>query len=125
MFSAVVQVVGSSADEATFLLVAEFEVSKQVLNVALSGDLDEHSLRRLAERVRDEILGLPGISVVRLGNARPFEISIEVSEAALRRWSLSFDDVVAAVRRSSNAADSARTALARPDHGPGQQSSGS
>jgi len=87
--------------EAESPLVSEFEVSKQVLNVALSGDLDEHSLRRLAERVRDEILGLPGISVVRLGNARPFEISIEVSESALRRWSLSFDDVVAAVRRSS------------------------
>ena len=82
-------------------VVGEFELAKQVINVALSGDVDELTLRRLGERVRDDLLTLPGISQARLSNVRPYEVSLEVSEAALRRWKLTFDDVIAAVRRSS------------------------
>ena len=55
----------------------------------------------LAERVRDEISALPGITQVELANVRPYEISIEVSEDALRRHGLTFDEVAMAVRRSS------------------------
>ena len=40
-------------------------------------------------------------TLVELANARPFEVSIEVSERALRRYGLTFDQVAAAVRRSS------------------------
>ncbi len=36
-----------------------------------------------------------------LTSVRPFEISIEVSENDLRRFGLRFDDIVAAIRRSS------------------------
>lgn len=82
-------------------VVSEFELAKQVINVALSGDVAESSLRQLGEQVRDDLLGLPGISQAKLSNVRPYEVSIEISEEALRRWGLSFDEVVAAVRRSS------------------------
>ena len=50
---------------------------------------------------RDEIARLPGISNVELVASRNHEIAIEVSEHALQRHDLSFDDVVAAVQRSS------------------------
>ena len=44
---------------------------------------------------------LPEVSLVELASVRPYEISIEVSEAALRRHHLTFDDVADAVRASS------------------------
>jgi len=82
-------------------VVAEVTSRRQVVNLAVFGDTDEHSLRNLAEDVRDDLLALPEISQVDLLNARPFEISVEVSETALRRHGLTFAQVADAVRRSS------------------------
>jgi multidrug efflux pump subunit AcrB len=74
---------------------------RPVVDVAIAGDTDERSLKQLAERTRDEISRLPGITQVEIAGARPYEISIEVSEASLRRFGLSFDEVAGAVRRAS------------------------
>ncbi len=82
-------------------LIEEVLVEKQVINVAIAGPLDEHTLKRLGERVRDELAAIPGITQVRLANVRPYEISIEVSEDSLRQYGISFDQVANAVRRSS------------------------
>jgi multidrug efflux pump subunit AcrB len=87
--------------EAERPIVEEVLLRKQVINVAVSGPADEATLKRLGERVRDEISALPGVTQVELANARPYEISIEISEEALRRYGLTFDDVARAVRRSS------------------------
>jgi len=82
-------------------IIQELTNRRQVINLAVWGDADETTLKRLAERVRDEIASTPGISQVELANAPPYEISIEVSENTLRRHGLSFDVVARAVRRSS------------------------
>ncbi|MAE70721.1 MAG: acriflavin resistance protein [Gemmatimonadetes bacterium] len=82
-------------------VVQEVRRLNQVVNVAISGPAEERALKQLGERVRDEIAALPGITLVKLTNVRPYEISIEVSEAALRRYGATFDEVAAAVRRSS------------------------
>ena len=82
-------------------LIQEGIVRNQVINIAVSGNADERTLKRLAEQVRDEIAALPGITQVELSNARPYEVSIEVSEEALRRFEISFDQVAQSVRRSS------------------------
>jgi multidrug efflux pump subunit AcrB len=82
-------------------IVREVLFRRQVLTVAVSGQADEVTLKRLGERVRDEISALPGITQVELAATRPYEISIEVSEGALRRHDLRFDDVARAVRQSS------------------------
>jgi multidrug efflux pump subunit AcrB len=73
----------------------------QVINVSIAGDTDELTLKRLGEQVRDELTLLPQITQVELKNARPYEIAIEVSEQALRRYGLTFDEVAQAVRRTS------------------------
>jgi multidrug efflux pump subunit AcrB len=52
-------------------------------------------------RTSYEVAALPGITHVELASARPYEISIEVSEDALRRYGLTFDQVARAVRQSS------------------------
>ena len=51
--------------------------------------------------MRDDLAALPGITQVEISAARPYEISIEVSEHDLRRYGLSFDFVAGAIRRSS------------------------
>ena len=82
-------------------IIQEITNRNQVINVAVHGHIDEVSLKAMAERVRDDITALPGITQVDLANARPYEISIEVSETLLRRHGLTFDEVAQAVRRSS------------------------
>ena len=82
-------------------IIREMLARRQVIDVAISGQTDEFALKAVAERVRDELSAIPAISQVELVSARPYEISIEVSELALRRHGLTFDDVAAAVRRTS------------------------
>ena len=88
-------------DDAEAPVVREVVIQTQVVNVVVSGDLDEVTLKRLGEQVRDDITALPGITNTQLVVARPYEISVEVSESALREYGLTFDEVVLAVRRSS------------------------
>ena len=82
-------------------IIRELVARQQVTDLAVSGYADEFVLKAVAERVRDELSALPEISQVELTSARPYEISIEVSETALRRHGLTFDEVARAVRRSS------------------------
>jgi len=82
-------------------VIQEIILRTQVISVAVSGDADEWSLKRIGEQVRDELSNLPGITQVQLVVARPYEISIEVAEATLRQYALTFDEVARAVRQSS------------------------
>ena len=82
-------------------IVQEVVIRRRVFVVAVSGQAEESVLRSVAERVRDDLTALEGITQVELAAARPYEVSIEVSEDALRRYGLTFDFVAEAVRRSS------------------------
>ncbi len=82
-------------------IIREMVARTRVIDVAVSGRADELTLKAIAERVRNEITAIPQISLVEIASARPYEISIEVSEVALRRHRLTFDDVATVVRRSS------------------------
>jgi multidrug efflux pump subunit AcrB len=93
--------IDSFPEEAEKPVIAQADIRFQVLDVAVSGDVGEASLKRLGQQVRDEISALPGITDVELVATRPYEVAIEVSEDALLRHDLSFDHVVRAVRRSS------------------------
>ena len=74
---------------------------RSVMEIALTGPRSERGLKELGQQIRDEIASLPGITQVELSNTRHYEISIEVSEASLRRHGLSFDAVAEAIRRAS------------------------
>ena len=88
-------------DETEKPIVEEAIIRNQVLEVAISGNADERTLKLLGERVRDDLSALPDITQVELVSVRPYEVSIEVSEEALRRWGLTFNQVAQAVRRTS------------------------
>ena len=75
--------------------------SSVVMEVAVTGPGDERALKELARRVRDDILRLDGVTHAEVSNARPYEISVEVSELSLSRNNLTFDDVANALRKRS------------------------
>ncbi|MFQ5524863.1 MAG: efflux RND transporter permease subunit [Thermoanaerobaculia bacterium] len=96
-----VDAIDTFPDEAEEPIIEEVIRRTQVIEVAVSGDADERSLKRLGERVRDDLSNLPAITQVELVAARAYEISIEVSEQDLRSYGLTFDEVASAVRRYS------------------------
>ncbi len=77
------------------------ESQEQAIDVVIYGDVDEKALKAAAERVRDELLALPELTQIQIVGTRPYEISIEVSETALRRHGLTFDEVSRRVRAGS------------------------
>ncbi len=58
-------------------------------------------LRKIAERVYDDLLELPGISQVTMVGAPRYQIDVEISEATLRKHGLKLKDVAAAIRREN------------------------
>ena len=82
-------------------VILEVLMRTQVINVAVYGDATEHQLKSLGTKVRDDINALDGVSQVELVNVRPYEISVELSEPALRELGLTFDEVTRAIRASS------------------------
>ncbi len=77
------------------------EVRHQVLTLMVYGEQEEQTLRGLAERVRDELLQRPGITLVELGVARPREISIEVPQHQLRAYGLTLDRIANEIREAA------------------------
>jgi len=96
-----VDAIDTFPEEAEEPIIQELTLRRQVINVAVHGAAGERTLKEIAEGVRDDLSALPGITQVELASARPYEISIEVSEGALRRYGLTFDRVAAAVRGAS------------------------
>ncbi len=78
-----------------------FKSRNEIVRIAVRGDVDERILKRYADKIRREIALLPSVPSVDLFGVREEEVSIEVSEDALRRYGLTFSDVVEAVRGSS------------------------
>jgi multidrug efflux pump subunit AcrB len=83
-------------------VVQQLRDQQGALFVALYGDLSERELNRLARRLRDEVARIPdGSPLVDLWGNLKEEVSIEVSEDALTRYGLTFDEVARAIRGSS------------------------
>jgi multidrug efflux pump subunit AcrB len=74
---------------------------EEFMRIAVHGDIGERELKRLAETLRREVSQLKAVSLVQLFGTRQEEVSIEVSEDALRRYGLSFSEVANAIRNTS------------------------
>ena len=79
-------------------IITESKFRNAVINVQLSGDLDEATMKELADRLREEIVALPEVSYAQVFGSRPFEISIEISENTLRQYGLTLDEVAQVIR---------------------------
>lgn len=97
-----VDAIDTFPDDAEEPLVRQVEVRHHVVSIAVHGkNADELALKQIAEHVRDDLTSTAEITQVELSSARPYEVSIEVSEDAMRAYGLTFDDVARAVRMSS------------------------
>ena len=75
---------------------------RNVATVAVvSATASENDLRHAAELVQERLLAQPTVSHVDLFGVRDYEVSIEVSEAALLRNDLTVEEVATALQRAS------------------------
>lgn len=96
-----VDAIDTFPDQAEKPIIEEVLIKREVITVAVGGPVDEETLKRLGERVRDDLTAIPGISQVEIKGVRNYEVAVEVDEEALRRYGLSFSAVARAVRESS------------------------
>lgn len=96
-----VDTIDTFPEEAETPVTQEVTFKEEAINIAIYGRASELTLRQLAEKVREDLLSFKTISQVNLAGVRDYEISVEVSEANLRRYRMSFDQVAAAVRAGS------------------------
>lgn len=87
--------------EAERPIVSQPEVMFPALTLQLSGDIDERSLKSLADDMRRELLTYPAISSASVVGARDYEIGIEFSEQRLREYHLTLSDVSNIIAASS------------------------
>ena len=87
--------------EAEKSVVREITRRSQVINVAVYGDAPEATIKHLAQKIKDDLTNLPGITLAELLGARQSEIHIEISEETLRRYGLTFGKVAEAVTNAS------------------------
>jgi multidrug efflux pump subunit AcrB len=82
-------------------VVSQVSFSRRVLQIAVSGNTDERTLKEIARSLRDEISAIDGISLVAVDYIRPYEISVEISELELRRYGITLEQISRAIRASS------------------------
>jgi len=75
--------------------------SQRALQLVVGGNTTERELKELANRIKDELTFIEGISIVEISGARDYEISIEASNDALRSQGLTLTDISNAVRQES------------------------
>ena len=81
--------------------ISQWYSREEMMRVAVHGSVGEKALKNLADEMRREIAQLKGVSIVNTFGTRDEEVSIEVSESALRRYNISFDEISQAIRGSS------------------------
>ena len=87
--------------EAEKPVVREVTRRREVINIAVYGDAPESTIKHLAEKIKDDITNLPGVTIAKLFGIRKGEIHIEISEETLRRYRLTLGQVAQAVRMAS------------------------
>lgn len=93
--------IGSFPKDAQRPVISELSVRNLVAYLIISGEADERSLRALAGKVRSDLLALDTISQVDLTGARDYQVSIDVAEAQLQRYNLSFAEIAQAIRANT------------------------
>ncbi|MEM6582361.1 MAG: efflux RND transporter permease subunit [Pseudomonadota bacterium] len=81
--------------------VSELAFRHMMVTATVYGAAEERALKEIAEDLRDDLSAQPWVSTVEVSKPRPYEVSIELSEFALRRLKLTLNEVVMAIRASS------------------------
>jgi multidrug efflux pump subunit AcrB len=81
--------------------VIKWDARADYMYLALHGPLDRISLQRLGSDVRDEMTKIPGGQLIQELTKLDEEVTIEITEEALRRYNLTFQQVATAIAGTS------------------------
>jgi len=93
--------IGSFPENVERPTVSIISTRQQVIAVVLYGDVEEATLRAVAENTRRTLLHDQRISSVELSGARPLEISVEVPQRKLRQHGLTLTEIASRIRAAS------------------------
>lgn len=79
-------------------VIAKQEFLTNAINFALSGDVDLRTLKKFANDIEKDLLASPNISKIDISGFPEEEIVVNVREDDLRRFNLTFDQVVRSVQ---------------------------
>lgn len=96
-----VDLIDTFPDEAEEPLITEIINRYPAITVAVYGDVSEKLLHEISEKIRDDLTDTGPITLADLVGVRDYEIAVEVSEENLRKYNISFDYVVNAIKTGS------------------------
>jgi multidrug efflux pump subunit AcrB len=74
---------------------------RDVMEIGLYGDADIWTLRKLGERLRDQLLSSEGITQVEIGNVPDYVTHVEIPRNTLREYGLTLQDISNLIMQSS------------------------
>src|SRR6056297_1500179 len=91
--NAVDQLIDFPPQNAEQTIITMVKPQPAVITLVLYGTVPELTLKRWAERIKDDMLRAGGISLISLNGDRDYEVSIEITEKNLRRYNLTLAEV--------------------------------
>lgn len=88
-------------DDAEQPKIESVESVSGVMSLVVTSDGTEAEVKRGAELLEEALLALPEVSLVSLDGVRGYEIAIEVSDQTLHQYSLTLNQIAAAIRANS------------------------
>ena len=81
--------------------VDQLRANNEFFGITVIGEISAKEFKDIVESVRDDIARIPGGELAIVNGSLDEEVSIALSEAAMRRYNLTFDDVANAIRAQS------------------------
>ncbi len=79
-------------------IITEISRRSEVLKILVYGDASEKDIKRVAEKIRDDLTSFKDISLVQLSAVRPYEISVNIPRENLEKYKLSLDDITKIIK---------------------------
>ncbi len=96
-----IQAINTLPSDAERPMVQKIKIHRTAVTLYVTGDMSERRLKTWAEKIKDEIQALSEVTQVSLSGIRDFEINIGISEAKLREYGLTLQQVAQAIRNSN------------------------
>ncbi|GAB4230258.1 MAG: efflux RND transporter permease subunit [Chlamydiales bacterium] len=91
----------SFPEESETPIVSLVDARRQVISLIIYGDQSKRTLRDLAEKVREDLIGIEGITLVEISAIPPLEISVEVPLENLRRYGLTLQGIAQLIKQTA------------------------
>lgn len=82
-------------------MVSILAIKKDIMDLALHGELSKFELKRLAEVIKEKILESPYVSQIEFNGAPDEEIHVDISKLTLEKYNLTLSQVAARIRENA------------------------